>query len=112
MLAQVEKCDSRRELVGRQRLARLGQQDLTTVGQIEQPGEAVHRRAEVVALTLLGRSDVNGHPHRQRAGCPARLGQQAGLADAVSGVLDQVAALLLDGRSLQLVVAGERRSHV
>ena len=46
----------------------VGHQDLPTVADVEQPHDAIHPGTEVVAGPFLCRSDVDRHPHSERAG--------------------------------------------
>ena len=128
VLAQIKKPDPAPRFLGSEGPARLRDKHLTTVGEIEQAGEAVQGRAEEVSFSFVGRPDVDGHadgerasrapPFRQQTALPGHGGAKGsrrcgeGGADPISGVLEHSATVILDRRSQQMVVTDKGGGHV
>ena len=74
---------AQRGLVGRSSATRswvvMREQDLPAVAEREDAGDTVERRAEVVAVALLGQPGMQRHTHPQRAGRSPRFGVQRAL---------------------------------
>src|SRR5205085_12224556 len=66
ILSQIEQADALWQRVASQLLSGAREQNLAAVSGVQQPGDAVERRAEVIPLLLLGGTRVHRHPHPQR----------------------------------------------
>jgi hypothetical protein len=108
-----------------QRFGRRGEQCLPAVRHRQQTGNAVDRRAEVVAATQIRRAGVQRDAHPQLGARRPFLGAKAGLnlagclqragsilegdAESVADGLEDAAAVALDRRGEQHVVALQGR---
>ena len=126
MHTQIEQCaPTDRHVVG-ERGDHTGDEDLTSVAQLQQPGGAVDRRPEPVVVASLGFAGVHGHPHakldggqrRSRQIALNRHGDSDRVADGiepgeepVAGVLDEIAVTALHRSPRDPVVHPQRLAH-
>src|SRR5439155_1702605 len=73
ILSQIAQAGARWQRVASQLLSGEREQDLAAVSGVQQPGDAVERRAAVITLLLLGGTGVQRHPHPQRTDASPRL---------------------------------------
>jgi hypothetical protein len=129
MLAEVDDCGPRREVVVDQSRGRCRQQHLPAVPSGPNPGAAVERLAEVAVIAQLGFTGVHRDAHAQlRTARPGlgsegllsrkrsgdRVGRTAeGTHDAVTfALLDRPHPTVGDDRVIQqLIMAGNRHRH-
>ena len=83
-----------------------------------QSRRTIERRAEVVRIAKLGFAGRNTHPHRQfefplrvNGSLHRRLRRGERRTHPVTGVLEQVAAVLADHTTKNLVMLGQGGSH-
>jgi hypothetical protein len=104
------------------------EQDLSAVASRTEPGDAVECVSEIVAVALLGDSDVERDTDAERGKRLPGLGEQrvlggegrfegggGGGEDGLEGVadgLDHLATVGIDGLAQQGVVAGEGLLHI
>ena len=126
-LPEVSQFSTIRKLVPNESLDRCGEEGLPAMPGGEEPGDAVYRRAEVVAASLLSRARVKRHASPDPAPPVPRLGEQRplagecrpecvgggakGRAEGITDRLENIASGSLDGTSQDLVVAKEGFVH-
>ena len=81
VFAQVTQHSTRWEVVAEQFRRGSGEQHLAAVTGIQQAGDSVERRPEVVAIALFGNAGVQGHSYLQGGGHTRRFREEVVLGD-------------------------------
>src|SRR5687767_13709828 len=79
MLSQVSKAGAPCQTVAGEIGGRLREQDLAAVRRLQEAGDTIQRRPEVVALSLLCRAGMKRHSHPQGFDLAPFLGVQGAL---------------------------------
>jgi hypothetical protein len=126
--ARVDEPQPGRQVVSDERRRRRGHDDLVAPGDGQEPGRSIHRRSEVVPVTLNGFSRVKGHadlqagswrpgerlqhPADRQYGVQSGGGSLEGHAETVAPGSEHKAACILDRISDESVVSLQGNPHL